>query len=199
GINPGYLMDTLPTILTAPCLRVDSVQVTRMMNSAKRRIPFQEKVGTGLTPSQFQDKIKSGAITGHVGLQESIHMIAAGLDWTLDEVTELPPEAILAERDVQTAVAVVKPGNVIGLKSVAFGKRAGKKAILMDFIAHAAVAEEYDEVAIKGEPDIRQRILGGVHGDVGTVAMTINTLPRAIAAAPGLKTMIDLAVPRAVP
>jgi len=199
GINPGYLMDTLPAVLTAPCLRVESVHVTRMMNSAKRRIPFQEKVGTGLTPAQFQEKIRTGAITGHVGLQESIHMIAAALDWTLDDVTEFPPEAVLADRDVQTAVAVVKPGNVIGLKSLAHGKRAGKKAISMEFVAHAGVAEEYDEVLIKGEPDIRQRILGGVHGDVGTVAMTINTLPRAIAAAPGLKTMIDLAVPRAVP
>jgi 4-hydroxy-tetrahydrodipicolinate reductase len=199
GINPGYLMDTLPAVLTAPCLRVDAVQVTRMMNSAKRRIPFQEKVGTALTPAQFQEKIRTGAITGHVGLQESIHMIAAALDWTLEGVTELAPEPVLADRDVQTAVAVVKPGNVIGLKSVAYGSRDGRKAVTLEFVAHAAVAEEYDEVVIRGEPDVRQRILGGVHGDVGTVAMTINTLPRALAAPAGLKTMIDLAVPRAVP
>ena len=47
GINPGYLMDTLPLVLTAPCLKVESIKVTRMMNSAKRRVPFQAKVGTG--------------------------------------------------------------------------------------------------------------------------------------------------------
>jgi len=28
GINPGYLMDSLPLALTAPCLRVDSIRVT---------------------------------------------------------------------------------------------------------------------------------------------------------------------------
>ena len=53
GINPGFLMDTLPIFLTAPCLKVNTIKVTRMMNSAKRRIPFQEKVGTGLTRVEF--------------------------------------------------------------------------------------------------------------------------------------------------
>ena len=63
GINPGYLMDSLPLALTAPCLRVDSVRVTRMMNSARRRIPFQKKVGTTMTPQEFRRKIDDGIIT----------------------------------------------------------------------------------------------------------------------------------------
>jgi len=46
GINPGFLMDTLPLILTAPCLNVRSVKVKRMMNSAKRRVPFQRSEQT---------------------------------------------------------------------------------------------------------------------------------------------------------
>ncbi|MCK4479950.1 MAG: Gfo/Idh/MocA family oxidoreductase, partial [Candidatus Lokiarchaeota archaeon] len=37
GINPGYLMDLLPIIITAPCQDVRSIKVTRMMDSAKRR------------------------------------------------------------------------------------------------------------------------------------------------------------------
>ena len=67
GINPGYLMDSLPLALTSPCLRVDSIRVTRMMNSARRRIPFQTKVGTTMTPDEFRRKIDEGVITGHVG------------------------------------------------------------------------------------------------------------------------------------
>lgn len=199
GINPGYLMDTLPVFLTAPCLRVDSIRVTRRMNSARRRVPFQEKVGTALTPDEFQRKISSGAITGHVGLMESIHLIASSLGWTLDEVRELPPEPVLAERETPTALGPVPPGRVIGLRSVAYGSRGGARVVELEFCAHAGVTEEYDEVVLKGDPGLHQKILGGVHGDTGTVAMAIHTVPRAIAAPAGLRTMTELEVPRWVP
>ncbi|MHA2075628.1 MAG: Gfo/Idh/MocA family oxidoreductase, partial [Candidatus Hodarchaeales archaeon] len=66
GINPGYLMDLLPIVLTAPCQHVESIKVTRMMNSGKRREPFQRKIGTGLTSKEFRRKIDSKEITGHV-------------------------------------------------------------------------------------------------------------------------------------
>jgi len=192
GINPGYLMDSFPLVLTAPCLRVDSVKVTRMMNSAKRRIPFQKKVGTGMTPDEFHQKIKDKIITGHVGLLESINMIADGLGWKLDSAVELPPEAVIAKKPVETGLGRVKTGNVIGLKSIAYAERGGRKLIDLEFFAFAGVEEEYDEVIIEGTPRIHERIMGGVHGDVGTVAVTINTIPNTVAASPGLKTMKDL-------
>ena len=127
GINPGFLMDMLPLVLTAPCLKVHSVKVKRMMNSSKRRIPFQVKVGTGLTQEEFKEKIENKIITGHVGLQESINMIAAGLGWELDEAVELPPEPVTGEKVITTAFGEVQPGDVIGLASIAFGKKEGKE------------------------------------------------------------------------
>lgn len=199
GINPGFLMDTLPLVLTAPCLGVRSIQVTRMMDSSKRRIPFQKKIGTGLTPSEFRERIDAGIITGHVGLLESLYMIADGLEWKLEEAREIPPEPVLAETEVKTGLGKVLPGNVIGLQSVAYGMKAGEKAIQLLFNANAGVEEEYDEVVIQGHPGIRQRIIGGVHGDTGTVAVTVNTIPRAAASDPGLKVMKDLPPPVAVP
>ncbi len=195
GINPGYLMDTLPLILTAPCLEVKSVKVTRMMNSAKRRLPFQVKVGTGLTQEEFREKIKNKVITGHVGLLESIYMIADGLGWELSEAVELPPEPVIDERERSTGVGMVKPGDVLGLTSVAYGRKEEKDVITLEFCANAAVDEEYDEVMIEGRPDIHQRIISGVHGDIGTVAVTVNTIPRAVEATAGLKVMKDLPPP----
>ena len=192
GINPGFLMDTLPIFLTSPCLKVNSIKVTRMMNSAKRRIPFQKKVGTGLTQKEFRDKIENGVITGHVGLLESINMIASGLHWTLDEAIELPPDPVITDKEIKTAVGTVKPGEVIGLTSIAFGRKNGKKVITLEFNANAGVEEEYDEIIIDGLPSLHQKIIGGVHGDIGTVAVTINTIPRAVEASPGLIVMKDL-------
>ena len=197
GINPGFLMDSLPLTLTAPCLKVNSVRVTRMMDSSKRRVPFQKKVGTGLTQEEFRDKIDNKIITGHVGLLESIYMIAEGLGWELDEAVELPPEPVMDEREIETALGTVRPGDVVGLTSVAFGKKEGKEVITLVFNANAAVDEEYDEIVIEGEPNVHEKIIGGVHGDIGTVAVTINTIPRAVEASAGIKLMKDLPPPLA--
>ena len=197
GINPGYLMDTLPLILTAPCLKVDAVKVKRMMDSSKRRIPFQKKVGTGMTQAEFREKIESGVITGHVGLLESINMIASGLGWELDEAVEFPPEGVISDHEVETGLGTVKPGDVLGLSSVAIAKRQGKPVITLEFIANAEVDEEYDEIIIEGVPNIHEEIIGGVHGDIGTVAVTINTIPRAIQASAGVQVMKDLPPPLA--
>jgi hypothetical protein len=192
GINPGFLMDTLPLILTAPCLEVDAIKVTRMMDSSKRRIPFQKKIGTGLSQEAFRDKIENKMITGHVGLLESINMIAAGMGWNLDEAVELPPEPVIAERETDTGLGRVNPGDVIGLLSIAHGVKEGTKAITLEFNANAGVDEEYDEIVIDGVPNIHERIIGGVHGDIGTVAVTINTIPRAVTSRAGLIVMKDL-------
>jgi len=195
GINPGYLMDTLALMLTAPCLSVKTVRVTRMMDSSKRRVPFQKKIGTGMSQEEFREKIEKGIITGHVGLLESINMIAEGLGWELDRAEELPPEPVVDEKEVETVLGRVPPGNVIGLTSLAYGQKGEEKVINLEFCANAAVDEEYDEITIEGEPNIHQKILGGVHGDVGTVAVTINTIPRVVEAMPGLRLMKDLPVP----
>ena len=197
GINPGYLMDTLPLILTAPCLQVQSIRVRRMMNSAKRRLPFQVKVGTGMTQKEFREKIESGEITGHVGLLESIYAIADGLGWKLDEAVELPPQPVIDDKEIETALGRVRPGNVIGLTSIAFARKEGKEVISLEFCANAAVDEEYDEVIIQGEPHLHEKIIGGVHGDVGTIAVTVNAIPRVLEAPPGLKVMKDLTLFRA--
>ena len=199
GINPGYLMDTLPITLTGPCQEVKTVKVTRMMDSSKRRSPYQKKIGTGLTPEEFKKMIEEKKITGHVGLIESIAMIADAMGWELEEIQELPPEPVIAEEEIVTSYTTVKPGQVAGLKSVAHGVKEGKKVITLEFISHAAVKEEYDAVSVEGVPNIYQKIAGGVHGDIGTVATIINSIPKVINANPGIVTMKDLPLPSVTP
>jgi 4-hydroxy-tetrahydrodipicolinate reductase len=197
GINPGYLMDALPIMLTGACTKVDSIKVIRMMDSKKRRIPYQKKIGTGLSPEEFRKMIEEKKITGHVGLTESIAMIAAALGWKLDEIKEFPPEPVIADREVQ-AYVTVKPGQVAGLKSVAHGIKDGKPVIVLEFVSHALVEEEHDTIIIEGTPRIEEKKIGGVHGDIGTVAVVINMIPKVINAPPGLFTMKDLPIPSAV-
>ena len=199
GINPGFLMDSLPIFLSAICKEVKKVKVVRMMYSGNRRIPYQKKIGTGLTPEEFKAKIERKEITGHVGLFESICQIASALGWRLDEIKEFPPEPVIAEKELKTTYTTVKPGQVAGLISRAVGIMDGKEVIELEFVSHAGVEEPYDEVIIEGTPNVHERIFGGVHGDIGTVAMIVNLIPKVIKAPPGLLTMKDLITLSATP
>ncbi|MBN2334627.1 dihydrodipicolinate reductase [Candidatus Bathyarchaeota archaeon] len=199
GINPGFLMDILPTFLTGPCEQVETIYVSRQMNAATRRIPFQKKIGAGMTKEEFRKAIDSGKITGHVGLEQSIQMISDSLGWELDEIKVDPPQAVILDHDAASDAIKVPKGKNAGSMQMAYGIMGGKAVITMDFKAYIGAPEEFDGVDIEGVPPIHQRISPCVHGDHGTIAMTTNMIPLVINAEPGLKTMADLPVVHATP
>ncbi|MCD6480061.1 dihydrodipicolinate reductase [Candidatus Bathyarchaeota archaeon] len=199
GINPGFLMDTLPLLLTGVCIDVRRIEVARQMNAATRRIPFQKKIGAGLTVEEFKKKIEGGEITGHVGLVQSIGMIADTLGWVLDRIEVEPVEPVVLDRDVRSDYVEVPKGYNAGLRQKAHGIMDGEKVITLDFRAYIGAEEEYDSVTIDGVPPIHQKISPCVHGDYGTVGVIINMIPRVIEAEPGLKTMRDLPLIHATP
>ena len=59
GVNPGFTMDALPITLTGVCERVDRIEVDRIQNASTRRLPFQKKIGSGLTRTQFRNRVLS--------------------------------------------------------------------------------------------------------------------------------------------
>jgi 4-hydroxy-tetrahydrodipicolinate reductase len=71
GVNPGFTMDALPIALTGVCERVESIRVDRIQDARVRRLPFQQKIGAGLTREQFQTKVDDASVR-HVGLAESV-------------------------------------------------------------------------------------------------------------------------------
>jgi hypothetical protein len=195
GINPGFVMDALPIVLTAPCLDVDRIKVTRRMNAGSRRIPFQRKIGAGMSAQEFKEAIETQRITGHVGLQESIAMISAALGWKLDRIETGDVEPILLNRTVKSDWTTIEPGTVAGSRQTAIGVIRSQPRIELEFIAFIGSEEEYDAVEIDGVPPIRMKISPCVHGDYGTIGMLINMIPRVANAAPGLVTMKDLPLP----
>ncbi len=197
GINPGFLMDTLVITLTGVCQKIERIRVERVMNAATRRVPFQKKVGAGLTVNEFQKKMASKEITGHVGLEQSIGMVAAALHWKLDKIKVEQAEPIVAEKEVRSEAITVKKGQVAGLRQTARGVLEHKDVIMLDFKAYIGAEEEYDAITIDGVPPVHQRISPCVHGDLGTVAMIVNAIPKIMNAPPGLLTMKDLPVPSA--
>ena len=197
GINPGFLMDTLVITLTAVCQKIEKIKAVRVMNAATRRLPFQKKIGAGLTVEEFKRRIESRQITGHVGLKQSVAMIADALKWNLDKITTENVEPVIAKKPVESATIKVRTGEVAGLRQKAKGIMKNKEVIVLDFQAYIGEEEEYDAVTIEGVPNVRQRIQPCIHGDKGTVAMIVNSIPKVINAPAGLLTMKDLPVPSA--
>jgi hypothetical protein len=197
GINPGFLMDTLVITLTAVCQRIEKIEAVRVMDAATRRLPFQKKIGAGLTVEEFRQKIKKKQITGHVGLEQSIAMIADTLGWTLDKIVVESVEPVIAKKPVGSKDTKVEAGRVAGLRQKAKGIMKNTEIIVLDFQAYIGAEEEYDAITIDGVPNVRQKIQPCIHGDIGTVAIIANSIPKVINAPAGLLTMKDLPIPSA--
>ena len=191
GVNPGFLMDSLPLNLTAICQRVDRIDVTRVINASTRRGPFQAKIGSGMTVEDFKAKMAAGRM-GHVGLPESMGMVFHTLGRKLARY-ESGVEPVVAESLVKTDYFDVQPGQVRGLKQVARGYTDEGEFMTLTFIAALDAGEDGDTIKITGMPDLEVK-LKGTNGDIATVAIAVNAIRRVREAAPGLVTMRDLPI-----
>ena len=193
GVNPGFVMDTLPIVLTVACEHVESVAVYRIQDARTRRLPFQQKIGAGLSRDQFLREVERGTI-GHVGLAESISMIADALGWQLDRITdEVSPK--VADASVSSEFLAVDAGYVSGIIQDGVGYRHGTPVITMHMEAYLGARDSFDEVRVHGRPNLTLRIPGGVPGDIATASIVVNSIPKVLSSAPGLQTMKDLSVP----
>ncbi len=193
GVNPGFVMDALPITLTGVCERVDAIHVDRIQDARSRRLPFQKKIGSGLTPEEFQAKVEAGTVR-HVGLTESIAMIADAMGWKLDKITdEIQPK--IAAKPVSSQFLTVKKGQVCGIIQDGVGYRDGKAIVTLHMEAYLGAPESFDAVRVEGSPALTMKIAGGVHGDVATASITVNSMPKVIDAPAGLHTMRSLPIP----
>jgi hypothetical protein len=193
GVNPGFAMDALPITLTGICERVDSIRIDRIQDARSRRLPFQQKIGSGLNKEQFAQKVKDGSVR-HVGLAESVTMIADAMGWKLDKVTdEIHPK--IADKPVESELIAVDPGYVCGIIQDGIGYSKGKPVITLHMEAYLGAPESYDAVTVEGSPRITQKIAGGLHGDIATASITVNSIPKVLRVTPGLRTMADMPIP----
>ena len=193
GVNPGFVMDALPIMLTGVCERVEAIRVERIQDARIRRLPFQQKIGAGLTREQFQRKVDDGSVR-HVGLTESVSMIAEALGWKVDKITdEIHPR--IATETVASEFLAVDSGYVCGIVQDGVGYRDGKAIITLHMEAYLGAPESYDAVDVTGSPALKMKIAGGVHGDIATASIVVNSLPKILEATPGLHTMRDMTLP----
>lgn len=195
GVNPGYAMDALALMATGVCNEVRSVSIHREVDAGLRRLPLQQKVGAGITEAEFAEK-KATGLFGHIGLVESIRMVADGLGWNITRIEEhLDP--VISAKELVTPYLTVKKGSVAGIHHHAYGYDGDQLLLTLDLKMFVGAEDPRDAVKVDGDPPMDLVVKGGIFGDTATVATLINGIPQTFFAEPGLKTVKDVPLVRA--
>jgi 4-hydroxy-tetrahydrodipicolinate reductase len=181
GVNPGFVMDWIPALVASASRNPTQIHVTRSVNVGRRRKQLQNKMGVGLTKARFEKGVQEGSL-GHVGLQESLHIIAGSLGQT--------------PKGVKLGIApVLGAGDyVMGATQFVEGS-AGDCFIRLD-LEMTTTSTDFDLIEVSGDPHLKLRFENGVFGDSATVALTVSAAERIRHARPGLVTVLELPLVR---
>ena len=201
GINPGLMMDLLAICLTGCMTDVESVTCRRVNSLSPFGPAVMEEQGVGLTVDAFNKGVADGTLAGHVGFAGSVGMIAEALGWKVDKF-EQQMKPIVTSVDRKSPYGFAAAGDVAGVNMTGQGYVDGE--VKIDMIHPQQIEPEMegthtgDYIVLKGTPEVNMAIKPEVDGGIGTIAMVVNMIPHVINARPGLKTMLDLPVPRAI-
>ena len=201
GINPGFIMDYLVVALTGVMENIKSIKVNRVNSLSPFGPTVMEEQGVGLEQEEYKSKMANNSLAGHVGFKESVYMIADAIGVKIDHF-EQNMEPIISSVYRESKYAKVQPGQLAGINMTAFGEIEGEKFIEMKHPQQIEPEIEGtstgDYINIEGKPVVNMSIQPEIDGGIGTISMCVNMIPHVLNASPGLKTMIDLPVPRAI-
>ncbi len=201
GINPGFIMDLLVIALSGTMKSVDYIEANRVNSLSPFGPAVMEEQGVGITLDTFNKGVEDGTLAGHVGFAESVYMIADAIGVKLDSFQQ-QMKPIVTSVDRKSKYGEALKGNVAGVNMTGQGLVDGK--VFIDMKHPQQIEPELegtntgDYIVIKGNPGINMAITPEIDGGIGTIAMCVNMIPHVLNARPGLKTMIDLPVPRAI-
>ncbi len=201
GINPGFVFDLLIITLTGVCADVQSITATRVNDLSPYGPSVLNSQGVGLSPEAFANGLANGTVVGHIGFQQSIHMICRALGWEIDRIAETR-EPILSQSYRATPFIKVEPGDAAGCLHTALAYRDDTALITLvhpqQIHPGLAGVRTGDTIEISGTPNVRLDGSPEIPGGVATCALAVNMIPRVLNAAPGLYSMADLPVPAAL-
>jgi 4-hydroxy-tetrahydrodipicolinate reductase len=192
GVNPGFVMDKLIITLAAVSQRIDHAKALRIVDASTRREPLQKKIGAGLSVEEFRARVQEGTIK-HVGLPESVAMVADSLGLRIDQITETIEPKVASER-VETEFLAVEAGQAAGVHQIARGLADGKELVYMELQMYVGAKDPADTVELQGHPNISLSIPGGSHGDIATASVAVNSIPSILEAPSGLRTSRELSI-----
>jgi hypothetical protein len=194
GVNPGYVMDFLALLLTAPIRCWKSIHVRRVSDLSDYGETVLHALGVGLTREEFATAVSSGEV-GHVGFHGSVAFLADGLGVSAEVVRD---EAVPITRDVTTTLhgRELPAGVVVGVSQQCEAITAEGQRIVLEHPQRAGTypgeEEPHDFVEIDGEPGLRLRVSPGLDGAAATVGLLVNLAHVVVEAPPGFQTMASV-------
>ncbi|HPG28890.1 MAG TPA: dihydrodipicolinate reductase, partial [Myxococcota bacterium] len=216
GIHPGFSGDRLPLVLSALCRRIDKVtvfEVCDLSQGSESPEMVMDQLGFGMSAADAAKE--PPALMGVMSkiFNESMDMVAAGLGFTLDAYDHRH-EFALAKRDIEVHAGTIRKGHVAGQHFEYTGLVKGRPVIQFKTYWKMTTDSSAIEpswpfdgpieyiVEVEGDPSVRCRLTPidaktTEPGLVWTAMNCINAIAPVCAAAPGLRTSLDLPIVRA--
>jgi 4-hydroxy-tetrahydrodipicolinate reductase len=142
---------------------------------------------------EFRAQVQAGVIK-HVGLPESVAMVADSLSLPVETITETI-EPKVATDHVQTEYLTVEKGQAAGVHQIGRGlSKDGKELVYLELQMYVGANDPADTITITGHPNISLTIPGGSPGDIATASVVVNSIPVILDAPAGLRTSRDLPI-----
>ncbi|GGK95283.1 NAD(P)H-dependent amine dehydrogenase family protein [Nocardia jinanensis] len=209
GIDPGFANDLLPLALAGTCRRVDQLRCMEILDYAtydNATVMF-DIMGFGKPLDETPMLLQPGVLSLAWG--SVVRQLAAGLGVELDAVTEFH-ERIPAPEEVEIAAGTVATGTTAAMRFEVRGMVGDRVVTVLEHVTRlrADLAPEWPQpaqeggsyrVEVTGEPNYAMDLClssdNGDHNHAGLVATAmrvVNAIPAVVAAAPGIRTTLDL-------
>jgi hypothetical protein len=220
GIHPGFAGMVLPLVLSGMTRRIERLHVQERANWSlydSPRITF-DNMRFGHPPAEATLEANAFARFNSGIFQEQLHLLAAGFGAKLDRV-EVTQELVPASVDSEIVGGKIAVGTVAGQRYRWRGIVAGREALEIEALwtvgpgypEHWPRPKEGWTVTLEGTPSLRTHftnaasfvrarevpIADHVHAaDIATAQLAVNAIVPLCAAAPGVRSLLDLPLVR---
>ena len=209
GIDPGFANDLLPLALAGTCQHIEEVRCLEIVDYSTydSAVVMFDVMGFGKPLDDVPMLLQPGVLSMAWG--SVVRQLAAGLGISLDGVTETSTR-VPAPEDFDIASGHIRKDTAAALRFEVRGMVGERPAVILEHVTRlrAELCPDWPQPAqpggsyrieITGEPSYAVDVcLSSRHGDhnhaglVATAMRIVNAIPAVVAAAPGLRTTLDL-------
>jgi hypothetical protein len=198
-INPGFMTAVLPLTFSGLSVRIDHVYVRECFDLSNH--PYRwfvvDLLGLTKDPADHARVIRPYRAYLQALFTECMHLVADGIGVELEAIEETF-EYEVAARSFEIATGTMPAGGVSGARWSFVGVTGGRPFITFEFIKHAdpSLASRGPSAGITlritGQPSLTVVVDEVTNDLMAAAAHAINSIPAVCAAAPGIRTVLDL-------
>jgi len=196
GINPGFIFDALVLVLGRVTTAVTGVTASRVVDVTGTGLHDIDHVGFGLPRDEFEARLATGRIVGHMSMPESIAALGERFGLAIDRIEETwqtyaGEEPIDSESDLGT----IEPGHVAGIGQHGRGYIGEEVVVQMNLLMFYRPErfghEQIDDIVIEGLHRVHATLTPSAVSIQGAGLMIMNATHDVMAAPPGLCNVLD--------